>query len=142
MSVLGKVLAGLATQRNMSPRIGALINVYQTTAIIYAPLTLIGVATTLYGLWGAELIRTYLPWFTVGHLVGCMIVVILLLMVFFYKIIIPSIVAFSVQQTYKHRNPMVTDLRRIQQKQDKILGMLDDIVERISRLENSSEDGN
>lgn len=133
--MLKRIMAGLAKQKNMSPYIGALINVYQTTAIMYAPLTLIGVATTLYGLWGAELIRKYLPWFTVWHLLICMVIFILGAMVVFYKIIIPSIVAFNVQQIYKHRNPMAADLQNILKGQKTILGEIKNIKDRLVKLE-------
>jgi len=137
MPVFNRILAKLAKQRNMSPHIGALINIYQTTAIMYAPMTLIGVATTLYGLWGAELIKEYFPWFTVWHLLGGMVAFILVMMVFFYKIIIPSIVAFSVQQTYKHRNPMAADLQNILKNQNAMFGELKNIKERLAELEES-----
>ncbi len=130
-----RIVAELAKQRNMSPHIGALINVYQTTAIMYAPLTLIGVATTLYGLWGGELIKKYLAWFTVWHLLGFMVLFIIVMMVFFYKIIIPSIVAFGAQQTYKHRNPMVTDLQNILKNQKAILGEIKNIKDKVAKLE-------
>lgn len=133
--MLNRIIAKLAKQRNMSPHIGAVINIYQTTAIMYAPLTLIGVATTLYGLWGAELIREYLPWFTVWHLLGCMVAFILVAMVFFYKIVIPSIVAFTVQQTYKHRNPMAADLQNILKNQNAMFGELKNIKDRLVELE-------
>ena len=133
--MFNQILAKLAKQRNMSPHIGAVINIYQTTAIMYAPLTLIGVATTLYGLWGAELIKEYLPWFTVWHLLGCMVAFILVMMVFFYKIIIPSIVAFTVQQTYKHRNPMAKDLQNILKNQKAMFGEFKDIRGRLDKLE-------
>jgi len=98
-------------------------------------LTLIGVATTLYGLWGAKLIREYLPWFTVWHLLSCMVLFILVMMVFFYKIIIPSIVAFTVQQTYKHRNPMAADLQNIIKNQKAMFGELKNIKDRLVELE-------
>ena len=133
--MLNRIIAKLAKQRNMSPHIGAVINIYQTTAIMYAPLTLIGVATTLYGLWGAKLIREYLPWFTVWHLLSCMVLFILVMMVFFYKIIIPSIVAFTVQQTYKHRNPMAADLQNIIRNQKAMFGELKNIKDRLVELE-------
>ena len=133
--MLNRIMARLAKQRNMSAHIGAVINIYQTTAIMYAPLTLIGVATTLYGLWGAKLIREYLPWFTVWHLLSCMVLFILVMMVFFYKIIIPSIVAFTVQQTYKHRNPMAADLQNIIKNQKAMFGELKNIKDRLVELE-------
>ncbi len=139
--VFDRIMVKLAYQRNMSPRIGALINIYQTTAILYAPLTLIGVATTIYGLWGAELIRGYLPWFTVYHLIGIMVGLILVLMIFFYKVIIPSIVAFSVQQNYKHRNPMVVDLQNILQNQADILKEIRNVKDRLGRLDGGKGEG-
>lgn len=122
------IIARLSVQCNMSPRIGGIINIYQTTAIMYAPLTLVGVATTLYGLWGRDLIAGYLPWFTIYHLLGFMVAFILIAMVFFYKFIIPSMVAFNVQQQYKHRNPMASDLQRI-------LDMLENDDKRLIRIE-------
>jgi len=133
--MLNRFRVGLAKQRNMSPTIGALINIYQTTAIMYSPLTLIGVATTLYGLWGGNLIREYLPWFTVWHLLGGLVAFILVAMIFFYKIIIPSIVAWSMQQAYKHRNPVATDLQSILRNQKAIFEELKDIKDRMVGLE-------
>ena len=132
---INKMLVRLAKQNNTSPRIGALINVYQTTAIIYAPLTLIGVVTTLYGLWGSTIAKEHLPWFTVYHLVGFMVVFILIMMVFFYKVIIPSIVAFGMQQQYKHRNPLVTDIHEVLLKLDSNSDKLDSISTRLDKLE-------
>ena len=108
-----KFIEKLGKQRNTSPRIGALIHAYSSTAILYSPLTLIGVATTVYGLWGRDMITEWLPWFTFPMLVGCMVGFILIMMVFFYKVIIPSQVAWSVQQDYKHRNPLVKDIQKV-----------------------------
>ena len=105
------MLTKLAKQKNTSPHIGAVLNVYSATGIIYAPLTLIGVATTVYGLWGAEFIRAIFPWFTVFHMIGLMVLLILVMMVVFYKVIIPSQIAFGMQQNYKHRNPLVADVQ-------------------------------
>ncbi len=81
------------------------------------------------------MVRKYLPWFTVWHLFGFMVLFIIVMMIFFYKIIIPSIVAFGVQQTYKHRNPMVTDLQSILKNQEAILGEMRNIENRLARLE-------
>ncbi len=106
---LKALLDRLAKQNNTSPKLGAIINVYQTTALVYAPLTLIGVASTIYGLWGDEYIKQILPWFTVWHMLGIMILIIPVLMVLFYKVVIPSMIAWSMQQQYKHRNPMAAD---------------------------------
>ncbi len=87
---MNKLLVKLAKQRNTSPHIGAVLNVYSATGIIYAPLTLMGVTTTVYGLWGGEIIRQWFPWFTFPMLFGCMILVYLIWMVVFYKVVIPS----------------------------------------------------
>lgn len=106
-------LAKLAKQRNMPPHMGALINIYTSTAILYSPLTLMGVATTVYGLWGQETIRGWIPWFTLWHLLGVMVLFILVMMVVFHKFVLPSIYAFQVQQQYKHRNPLAKDTQDI-----------------------------
>ena len=123
-----KFLAKLAKQRNTSPHLGAVLNTYSATGIIYAPLTLIGVATTIYGLWGAEVIRAWFPWFTILHMIGLMVMLILIAMLFFYKYVIPSQIAFSMQQNYKHRNPLVADMK-------KALKLLESIDKRVSELE-------
>lgn len=127
--MLKTILTNLAKQKNTSPHIGALLNVYSSTAIMYAPLTLVGVATTIYGLWGAEIIRGWFPWFTFPMLLGGMVFFILIMMVVFYKVIIPSQIAFGMQQNYKHRNPLVADVQ-------KILRKLDKIEDRLEKLEN------
>ncbi len=124
------LLAKLAKQRNTNPHIGAVLNVYSATGIIYAPLTLMGVATTVYGLWGGEIIREWLPWFTFPMMLGCMVLVILIMMVVFYKVIIPSQVAFSVGQQYKHRNPLVADMQKILRKLDKIEDRLEKLEDK------------
>ena len=129
---MNKLLVKLAKQRNTSPHIGAVLNVYSATGIIYAPLTLIGVATTIYGLWGAEVIRAWFPWFTIIHMIGFMILLILIAMIFFYKYIIPSQIAFSMQQNYKHRNPLVADMK-------KALKLLESIDKRVSELEDNKK---
>lgn len=134
-TLINRVIAKLTKQRNMSPRIGGLINVYQTTAMIYAPLTLMGVVTTVYGLWGSSVIAEHLPWFTVYHLLGFMVGFILVAMIFFYKIIIPSQIAFGMQQQYKHRNPLVTDVHKVLRKLDYNSAKLDDISTRLDKLE-------
>lgn len=135
MGLLRKFITTLSKQQNVPPHLGAVINVYQTTAILYAPLTLIGVVTTVYGLWGSTLLREYLPWFTVWHLVGCMVLFILMMMVVFYKVIIPSIVAFNMQQAYKHRNPIAADLQNILKNQKELFKEIHNVSERLSRLE-------
>jgi len=129
------MLAKLAVQKNTSPHIGAILYVYSATGIIYAPLTLMGVATTVYGLWGGEFIRQWLPWFTFPMLFGCMIFFILIMMVVFYKVIIPSQIAFGMQQNYKHRNPMATDLKKGLKNDELILAKLNDVRERLEKLE-------
>ena len=128
MGFLSRFIEKLEKQRNTSPRIGALINAYSATAILYSPLTLIGVATTIYGLWGREMIQEWFPWFTFPMLVGCMVAFILLMMVFFYKVIIPSQIAFTMQQNYKHRNPLVADMKVV-------LKQLELISKRLDKLE-------
>jgi len=117
-----------------------MLNVYSTTAILYSPLTFIGVATTVYGLWGAEAIKTWLPWFTFGHLIGIMVIFVLLMMVFFYKVIIPSIYAFQVQQQYKHRNPLVSDVGEVLERLDETNKQLTETNKRIKELEDSVEE--
>ncbi len=119
-SVVKTIKAKLAHQMNTSPFIGSLINVYSSTAIVFTPLTFLGVATTLYGLWGADAIQAWLPWFTFGHLIGVLVIFVLVLMVFFYKVIIPSMYAFQMQQQYKHRNPLVTDMQAVLEGQEKL----------------------
>ena len=125
---MNKLLVKLVKQRNASPHLGAVLNTYSATGIIYAPLTLIGVATTIYGLWGAELIRSWFSWFTILHMIGLMVLLILIAMIFFYKYVIPSQIAFSMQQNYKHRNPLVADMK-------KALKLLESIDKRVSELE-------
>jgi hypothetical protein len=110
--MLKNIIIKAMKQRNMSPTIGALINAYSSTAILYSPLTLIGVVTTVYGLWGGSVIRQWLPWFETWMLFLMMVVFVMVMMVIFYKVVIPSQYAFTVQQYYKHRNPMVTDINQ------------------------------
>jgi len=135
MILLQGLISKLAKQRNMSPHIGAMLNVYSATVIIYAPLTLMGVATTLYGLWGGEIIHKWLPWFTFPMLLCCMILIILLMMVLFYKVIIPSQIAFNMQQAYKHRNPLVADVQKILKQNAQSLERLEGIEKRLKDLE-------
>lgn len=125
----------LAEQRNTSPRLGALMNAYSSTAVLYSPLTLIGVVTTIYGLWGKSWLAHYIPWMTFPILLMCMIGVILVAMVFFYKIVIPSQVAFAMQQNYKHRNPLVADMATSLQNDKDILAKLEAIEKRLEELE-------
>ena len=132
---MNKLLVKLAKQRNTSPHIGAVLNVYSATGIIYAPLTLIGVATTIYGLWGAEVIHSWFPWFTIIHMIGLMVLLILIAMIFFYKYIIPSQIAFSMQQNYKHRNPLVADVKKSLRNDKCILKELRDFNKRLKQLE-------
>ena len=132
---LKNILTKLLKQRTTSPVIGAFINAYSATAILYSPLTLIGVATTLYGLWGGQLIREYIPWFTTWMLLLCMVGFILVMMIFFYKIVIPSQYAFNVQQSYKHQNPMVTDILKGLENDEAILRKLNEIEKRLEKLE-------
>ncbi len=125
----------LAKQKKMSPYLGALITIYSSTAIVYAPLTLIGVATTIYGLWGGDMIRHWLPWFTIGHLLGVMVLFLLMLMVVFNKVVIPSLYAFQTQQQYKHSNPMVTDIQKILSQIEEVNKGQAEINERLNKLE-------
>lgn len=118
MLKIRSVLAKLAEQKNTSPHIGALINAYSSTAILYTPLTFLGVVTTVWGLWGRDVIQQWLPWFDFPWLVVFMVLTVLTMMVFFYKVVIPSQYAFIVQQYYKHRNPMVADILEIKRKQN------------------------
>ena len=133
MISLGRLLAKLGKQRSTSPHIGALISAYSSTAILYAPLTLLGVATTVYGLWGKDIIQQWFPWFTFQMLIISIVLFMLVMMVFFYKVIIPSSIAFGVQQNYKHRNPLVADVQEILRK-------LTDIDKRLQKLEEKEEE--
>ena len=128
-------LIKILKQKNTSPHIGAVINVYSATGILYSPLTLIGVATTLFGLWGREIITKWLPWFTFPMLIGCMVLFILIMMVVFYKVIIPSSIAFNMQQNYKHRNPLVKDIKEGLRNDKLILKEIRDMKTRIEELE-------
>ncbi len=137
-SALESIKTKLAHQMNMSPFIGSLINVYSSTAIVFTPLTFLGVATTLYGLWGADAIQAWLPWFTFGHLIGVLVIFVLVLMVFFYKVIIPSMYAFQMQQQYKHRNPLVTDMQKVldgQKKLNERLGVIEEAIGGLDKRE-------
>ena len=140
MRLVKQSWAKLVGQRVMSPNIGALISTYSATGVLYAPLTLVGVATTIYGLWGADIIRAWFPWFTFYHLLGGLFVVILLMMVVFYKVVIPSSYAFQVQQQYKHQNPIVDDLQAIKRKQDTIDGKLNDVDDKLVKIEKALND--
>lgn len=122
-----KLIRKIITQKKTSPFLGAIISVYTSTAILYSPLTLIGVATTLYGLFGEVTIKKWLPWFSFPVLLAFMIVFILIMMVIFNKIVIPSMYAFQVQQQYKHQNPLVTDMKLVIKKLDEINKRLDEI---------------
>ena len=111
-------------QHKTGPGIGALLNVYSSTAVIYTPLTFAGVVTTVYGLWGGQLLRSWFPWFNTTHLFISMIVFILVAMVFFFKYILPSMYAFQVQQQYKHKNPLVEDIQKVLEGQAELKQML------------------
>jgi len=129
------LLKKLAEQKNTSPHLGALISSYSATAILYAPLTLLGVATTVYGLWGRDLIQQWFPWFTFPVMVISIILFMLVMMVLFYKVVIPSSIAFGVQQNYKHRNPLVADVQKVLKNDEMILKELKDIKDRLGNLE-------
>ena len=120
----------ITKQYNTGPQIGGMINTYSSTGVIYAPLTLLGVMTTVYGLWGSTFIQGYFPWFGFCHLVGLMVLVILLLMLLFYKVIIPSMYAFQMGQQYLHRNPLVKDMGKVLKKLDEISSRLDKLEEK------------
>lgn len=127
----------LLKQRNMSPIIGAMINAYSSTSILFSPLTLMGVATTVYGLWGGEILRRIFPWFSTWMLFCAIIILVLIAMIIFYKVVIPSQYAFTVQQYYKHRNPMVTDINQSLENDKLILSILGKIEK--TELETKTE---
>lgn len=132
---INRVITRLGKQRNMSPHLGAFLNVYSATAIMFAPLTLIGVATTIYGLWGRDIITEWFPWFSFPMLLGCMVALILLMMVVFFKYVIPSQIAFNMQQNYKHRNPLVRDMGKVLENQKDMKKNQEEINKRLDRLE-------
>ncbi len=134
MRITRKIYRNLASQQTKPPFIGALISVYSATGILYAPLTLMGVVTTIYGLWGADWIRKWIPWFSIWHLFGIMVILVLIAMVFFYKVVIPSSYAFQVQQQYKHQNPIVDDLQGMLKRQKDIEKRLQDIEKILRQL--------
>ena len=125
------ILGRITEQKKTTPKIGALMNAYSSTAVLYSPLTLIGVVTTLYGLWGRTYLAQYFPWMTIWHLLGIMIAVILVAMIFFYKFIIPSQVAFAMKQNYKHQNPLVRDMKITLLKQQVIDKRLEGIESKL-----------
>jgi len=129
------ILGKLAKQKSTSPHLGALINAYTSAAILYAPLTFLGVVTTVYGLWGAEQLRAWYPWFEFWHLVAIMVLFILVAMVAFYKVVVPSVYAFQVQQQYKHRNPLVADMQKVLKMLDETKVELRKTNERLEKLE-------
>ncbi len=135
------MISRLTKQKSMSPTIGALINAYSSTAILYSPLTLLGVITTVYGLWGGEVIRNVFPWFSTWMLYALMISFVLVMMVVFYKIVIPSQYAFTVQQYYKHRNPMVTDIANGLENDKIMIKKLESIEKRLEVLESNVKSG-
>ena len=133
--MIKRIYSRLTKQKDMSPRLGGLINVYSSTAVIYSPLTFVGVATTLFGLWGADAIKEWLPWFTFGHMVAVMVLFILLLMILFYKVVIPSMYAFQMQQQYKHRNPLVADVQEVLEELAQTNERLKETNDRLDGLE-------
>lgn len=129
-----KLVASLVAQKKTSPHIGALINVYTSAAILYTPLTFIGVATTLYGLWGADLLRSWFPWFTFGHLLIVMVCFMLLWMVFVYKVVIPSIYSFQVLMQYRHQNPLVADMQEVLKRLEETNAKLEKTQEELENI--------
>jgi large-conductance mechanosensitive channel len=135
MNKIRAVLTKLLKQKNMSPIIGALINSYSSTSILFSPLTLIGVATTVYGLWGGEIIRHIFPWFQTWMLLAVVVCFVLVAMVVFYKVVVPSQYAFTVQQYYRHRNPMVDDINKCLENDEEIKKLLKEMNNRLVELE-------
>jgi hypothetical protein len=103
---------------------------------LYSPLTLLGVVTTVYGLWGGELIRKYIPWFTTWMLYATMVGIILCAMLFFYKYVIPSNQAFANQQTYKFKNPLFEAVTKCMANDEIIIKKLEALEKRFEDLEN------
>ena len=115
------------------------MSIYSQTAVIYSPLTLLGVVTTVYGLWGNEYIRLWLPWFNAYHLFGIMVILLLVIMFLFHRFILPSYYAFQMQQSYKHRNPVTQDLVEIKERLVEIERLLNNVQSKPQTSESLSK---
>jgi len=74
-------------------------------------------------------VRPVAPWFNFWFFLGLIVVGIMAVMVFDFVFVYPSRQSYLNQQAYKHENPVVEDIKRIDERVNKIfkhLGLEDD----------------
>ncbi len=108
--------------------IGALIAMWGGTQVYQGLINSYMLAHTYYHTTGQYFLKELIPWinFPLFFLFG--VLVVLLIMLLHFKFLMWGIVAFSVQQSYKHDNPMEKDLKRILANQA-------DLLKRIKAIE-------
>ena len=90
--------------------------------IVYMNLAMMGMM--FWHTTGAPFVRQFYPGATYWMFAGFMILIIVVVMIFDYKFMYPSRQGFLSQQSYKHANPAVADLKRILKNQKKIMSKL------------------
>jgi len=70
-------------------------------------------------------------WFGIGVFLGLLAFAILVMMLVEYKFILPSTWGFVNRQTYKHYNPLLTELEKFEKNMDKRLEAIEKRLENI-----------
>lgn len=90
--------------------------------VVYINLTFVGMM--FWYTTAAPALKPYLPWATWWIFASIMLVIIVSLMIIDYKFMLSSRQGFLNRQAYKHKNPLVADIRKMEKDIKKIMEKL------------------
>ncbi|MFC2007057.1 hypothetical protein ACFLVB_00415 [Chloroflexota bacterium] len=114
-------------QYNVGPWPGALKDLTGRALFYMAPINLFMLAATTYHVTARDYIWQFAPWVNFWMFFSGLVFVALCAMVIEFKVIVPSSITFSNNQSYKHGNLIRQDLETILQEIQSIGSRLDAI---------------
>ena len=110
----------LLRQHQLGQLPGAIKSVFSSTLAYVGYINFILIVAVAYNTTLREPLHQYFPWLTFPLFLGGTIAVVIIAMAFEYKFMMPSSINFGLQQSWRHRNPIRSELMEIRKRLDKI----------------------
>jgi len=121
-----RLLHKAAKQYSTGPWLGGLKDLASRAVFYLSLLNFIQISATFYYITLKPNYQWFLPWVSFGAYFGILMFLVLIVMFLEYKFVIPSTYMFLNRQEYLHQNLIRKDLRRLQEKLERIEKKLDE----------------
>jgi len=115
-----KLLRLLLKQHQLGQLPGAVKHVFNSTLGYVGYINFSLIVAVAYNTTLRDPLQQYFPWLTFPMFIGVMVVVVGLAMLIEYKLMMPSSISFGLSQSWRHRNPVRTELEKINKRLEKI----------------------